>query len=85
MILGRKVGNLRLISSEDLFFREHYFLATKVKKPQTDSKLRPFFFIENTDEFVSFNERPDLALRKYCMPNYRLNFDLFIHLTIRYI
>ena len=48
MILGRKVRNLRLIISEDIFFREHYFSATKVKKPEKDSKLRPFFFIENT-------------------------------------
>ena len=67
MILGRKVENLRLISSENLFFREHCFLATKVKKPETYSKLRPFF-MENTDKFFSFNELPDLPLRKYGMP-----------------
>ena len=47
MILRQKVGNLRLISSENLFF-----------------------FIENTDKFFSFNERPGLPLRKYGKPNY---------------
>ena len=46
MILRQKVGNLRLISSEDIFF------------------------IENIDEFFSFNERPGLPLCKYGKPNY---------------
>ena len=71
MILRQKVGNLRLISSEDLFFfREHYFLGTKVRKPETDLKLRPFFFIENTDKFFSFNEHPGFPLCKCGKPNY---------------
>ena len=38
MILGRKVGNGRLISSEDLFFRDHYDFGTKSGKSKTDFK-----------------------------------------------
>ena len=46
MILRQNVRNLRLISSEGLFF------------------------IENTDEFFSFNKHPGLPLHKYGKPNY---------------
>ena len=49
MILRQKLGNLRLISSENFFF---------------------FFFIENTDNFFSFNKCPGLPLCKYGKPNY---------------
>ena len=60
MSLGQKVGNPRLISSEDLFFfREHYDFGTK------SGKLWEMVF---KDEFFSFNKRPDLPVRKHGIP-----------------
>ena len=40
-----KVGNLRLILGEDLFFflRDHYDFSTKSRKSETNFRRRPFF------------------------------------------
>ena len=39
----QKSKNSRQIQSEDLFFRDHNFLETKIKKSETDLKVKTFF------------------------------------------
>ena len=45
--LGRKVGNVRSILREDLFFRKYHDFGTKIGKPEIKLKRKPFF-LENT-------------------------------------
>ena len=47
-----KVGNLRLILGEDLFFlRDHYDFSTESRKSETNFRRRPFFFRDQCDFF----------------------------------
>ena len=43
---------LPLVGDRPFFFREHHDFVTKIKNSETDSKLRPFFHLTISDNFI---------------------------------
>ena len=45
--LGRKVRNRRLVTSDDLFFRDHCILRTKNALPREQFQAMTYFFVKD--------------------------------------
>ena len=48
--------------SEDPFLKEHYDITTKIKKLESDSRQRPFFFFWRSLRFSAENQEIEISL-----------------------